>query len=255
MFGQTEPRLSRYAPHAAMAAHDHDDASLNIVVDGNFKERIGRGERAYARGHISFCPAGITHSQLFGAAGARQIIFRPQEDWLAYLADCKLNLADSPYVGSAAFGHLGDRLTQEIRNDDEFSVIAREGIMLEIIAAFGRSGTAATSSAHPPAWLRLARDFMHENAFAPLSMARIAEAAGRHEIHLAREFRRYFDLPVGAYLRRLRTERAAELLQQSRRDITDIALACGFSSHSHLCREFKARYGVTPSQYRSSRVS
>jgi AraC-like DNA-binding protein len=26
----------------------------------------------------------------------------------------------------------------------------------------------------------------------------------------------------------------------------------GFRSHSHLCREFKTRCGVTPSQYRKS---
>lgn len=254
MFGQTELRLNRYAPHTAMAAHEHDDASLNVVIGGDFTERIGRSERGYMRGHIAFCPSGITHSQSFGAAGTRQIVFQPRAGWLAYLADCKLNLADSPYSGSAAFGHLGDRLLEEMRNDDEFSVVAREGIMLEIVAAFGRSGTAARPSTNPPAWLRRARDFMHENAFAPLSMTRIAAAAGRHEIHLAREFRRFFGQPVGAYLRRLRTTHAAELLTKTRYDITDIALRCGFASHSHLCREFKAHFGVTPSQYRAENM-
>jgi AraC-like DNA-binding protein len=42
---------------------------------------------------------------------------------------------------------------------------------------------------------------MHENAFVPLTMAQIAREAGRHEIHLAREFRRFFGVPVGVYLR------------------------------------------------------
>jgi AraC family transcriptional regulator len=253
MFGQTGLRLSRFAPSSVMPPHDHEYASLNIVVGGDITEKIGRGERRYVRGHASFCPAGVVHSQDFGASGARQIIFRPQDAWLDYLADCKLDLSASPFAGSMVFQQLGDRLRDEMQSDDAFSAMAREGIMLEIVAAFGRSGTAPASVAEPPAWLRRARAFLHENVSSSLSMTRIAQAAGRHEIHLAREFKRFFGLSVGNYLRRLRTERAAMLLAQSRTDLTDIALACGFSSHSHLCREFKARYGVTPSQYRARR--
>jgi len=253
MFGQSRLRLSRFAANTVMPPHDHDHASLNIVVGGGITEKIGRGERRYVRGHASFCPAGVTHSQEFGQEGARQIIFRPQAAWLDYLRDCKLDLSDSPFMGSIVFQHLGDRLGDELQSDDAFSAMACEGLMLEIVAAFGRSRAAITNAGEPPAWLKRARDFLHENVSATLSMARIAQAAGRHEIHLAREFKRFFGLSVGNYLRRLRTDRAAQLLAQPHTDITDIALACGFSSHSHLCREFKARYGVTPSQYRARR--
>jgi AraC family transcriptional regulator len=253
MFDQTRLRLSRFAPNAVMPPHDHDYASLNIVVGGDITEKIGNGERRYVRGHASFCPAGVIHSQSFGGEGARQIIFRPQDAWVDYLSDCKLDLSHSPFVGADVFRHLGDRLRDELESDDAFSAMAREGLMLEIVAAFGRTGSADRSTTEAPAWLKRARDFLHENVSSSLSMARIARAAGRHEIHLAREFKRFFGLSVGNYLRRLRTERAAALLVQSRNDLTDIAFACGFSSHSHLCREFKARYGVTPSQYRAAR--
>jgi AraC family transcriptional regulator len=251
MFAQTGFHITSYEPHAAMAPHEHDHGSMNIVVGGNFLERIGRSERSYARGQIAFCPAGVTHSQKFGRTGARQIIFRPQDSWLAYLEDCNVNLDDAPYTGAPSFRHLGDRLLDEIAHKDDFSALACEGILLEIIAALGRNGATANSHANPPAWLRAARDFLHENAGAPLSMARVAQAAGRHEIHVAREFRRFYGTSVGAYLRRLRTEKAAQLLVATEDAITDIALGCGFASHSHLCREFKAHFGVTPSRYRA----
>jgi AraC family transcriptional regulator len=99
--------------------------------------------------------------------------------------------------------------------------------------------------------LKAAREFIHDHAFSPISVAEIAQAAGRHEIHLAREFRRRFGVSIGAYLRRLRTEEAARLLERPQADITDVALSCGFASHSHLCRVFRAHFGVTPSHYRS----
>jgi AraC family transcriptional regulator len=246
--------VMQYQPHGAMAPHEHDHASLNIVVAGGFQERIGKDDRVYARGQIAFCPAGVTHSQKFGKGGARQIIFRPQDSWLAYLSDCNINLADAPYTGSPSFRHLGDRLLDELARQDDFSPFACEGILLEIIAALGRHGATANSAATPPSWLRAAREFLHENAGAPFNMARIAQAAGRHEIHVAREFRRFYGTSVGAYLRGLRTDKAAQLLAATQDPITDIALACGFASHSHLCREFKARFGVMPSRYRARTI-
>jgi AraC family transcriptional regulator len=251
MFAQTGLRITRYEPHTAMAPHHHDEASMNIVVNGDFVERIGRSERNYARGHAAFFPAGTTHSQRFGATGARQIIFRPCDSWLDYLSDCKAPLQDAPHTSSTIFRNLGDRLLEEIRHDDGFSNFACEGILLEIVAAFGRNRAAAAADSRPPVWLCRARDFIHENVLASLTMAQIAHAAGRHEIHLAREFRRYFGVSVGAYLRALKTERAAGMLLRPQINISEIAQSCGFASHSHLCREFKAHFGVTPTQYRS----
>jgi AraC family transcriptional regulator len=251
MFVETGLRVMTYKSCAAMAPHTHDKPSFGIVVNGGFHERIGASERTYKRGHVGFCPAGMIHSQEFGTGGARQIIFKPKAEWLDYLADCKLKLSDAPYAGSQAIGHLADRLLDESRNADAFSVAAREGMLLEIIAYFGRGNAEIQREQNPPAWLRAARDFIHDNGLAPLNMATIAKAAGRHEIHLAREFRRYFGMPVGSYIRRLRIAHAARLLRVPDMTISEIALDCGFASHSHLCREFKVQYGITPSEFRT----
>jgi AraC family transcriptional regulator len=251
MLAQTELRLGLYPASAAMAPHMHDTASMNIVVQGGFLERIGSRERSYARGHVAFVPAGMAHSQLFGVSGARQIIFRPQESWLDYLADCRTELAEAPHLNTPVLRQYGDRLLEEMHNDDDFSPAAREGLLLEIVAAFGRTGTAAKTRAAPPSWLKSARDFLHANACSPPGLAATARAAGRHEIHLAREFRRYFGTSVGDYSRQLQIEEAARLLRAARTNICAIALDCGFSSHAHLCRVFKAHFGVTPAQYRS----
>ncbi|HEX4080491.1 MAG TPA: AraC family transcriptional regulator [Rhizomicrobium sp.] len=227
MLAQTDLRICRYKKLQSMAPHAHDEASMGIVVHGGFLERIGNGERDYGRGHVAFVPAGVMHSQLFGAAGARQIIFRPPNSWLDYLADCGTKLADAPHSGAPPFRHLADRLFAEMHNNDGFSAVAREGILLEIVAAFGRTGIAGAARATPPPWLRAARDFLHDNACAPLSLAEIARAAGRHEIHLAREFRRYYGVSVGTYARQLRVEKAARLLAMSMIGISAIALDCG----------------------------
>jgi AraC family transcriptional regulator len=250
MFDQTRLRIRQYGAGESMAPHEHDEASLNIVFRGDFLERSGRSERSYGRGHVTYCPAGFTHSQTFGSYGASQIIVEPPIDWIDYLADSNVALDAGPHTCAATFGQLGDRLAMEVGNRDAFSSLACEGMLLEIVATFGRICSDKPVNGKPPTWLCKARDFIHDNALQPLRLQEISNAAGRHEIHLAREFRRHFGSSIGAYVRGLRTEHAAKLLLNSRLSVSDIALECGFANHAHLCREFKSRLGVTPTRYR-----
>jgi AraC family transcriptional regulator len=249
----TQLRLSHYRAGTAMSPHEHDEPSIGIVLSGAFLERIGKDERTYSKGTASYCPAATAHSQVFGHVAVRQVIFTLDDSGQDYLQDCKAGLGEAPHYRSAMFSELATRLLNEMRHNDRFSRIAREGILLEVIAAFGRNKAATATTPKPPPWLRAAREFMHENPCVPLTMAQIAQEAGRHEIHLAREFRRFFGCSVGTYMRRLRIDRAEQLLLEPDATISEVALNCGFASHSHLCREFKVRFGVTPSEYRSDR--
>ena len=251
MFALHELRVRNYPAQMPMKAHAHDADCLSVLVRGAFTERVGGRARDYVRGHAAFLPAGVVHSQTFGAGGATQILFRPLPDWIDYLSDCGTPLSDSPHANAPIFRQLGDRLFAEVAREDRYSALACEGILLEIVAAFGRRERAVRPGRSPPPWLRRVRDYVHEHALAPIGLKEIARAAARHEVHVAREFRRFFGISIGELARRLRTEEAARLLLSSRSSISDVALHCGFSSHSHLCREFRARFGVTPSEYRS----
>jgi AraC family transcriptional regulator len=54
------------------------------------------------------------------------------------------------------------------------------------------------------------------------------------------------------YLLQQRVERAKQLLKKTERLIADIALECGFSSHSHLSKQFRQLTGITPTAYRAN---
>ena len=58
-----------------------------------------------------------------------------------------------------------------------------------------------------------------------------------------------------AYLRSVRLAAAAETLVQPRPvRITEIAYACGFNDPLTFSRAFRREYGVTPREWRASRV-
>ena len=87
-----------------------------------------------------------------------------------------------------------------------------------------------------------------------LRLEDLAEAAGLSAFHFQRMFRESFGVSPHSYVRRRRVERARHLLAGADA-IADIALACGFTSQSHLTRVFKTETGLTPAAYRAATQS
>lgn len=68
--------------------------------------------------------------------------------------------------------------------------------------------------------------------------------------HLSRVFREEVGLPVHRYLIRTRLAAALRAMRASCHDLTQIAHACGFASHSHFTSSFRSVFGMTPSESR-----
>jgi AraC family transcriptional regulator len=85
-----------------------------------------------------------------------------------------------------------------------------------------------------------------------LSLQALANESGYSRVHFVRMFRAATGYSPHTYLLNLKLERARELLRNPSISLIDIALDCGFSSHSHMSRIFHKTIGVTPSAYRRS---
>jgi AraC family transcriptional regulator len=84
-----------------------------------------------------------------------------------------------------------------------------------------------------------------------MSLARLGSLASFSPWHFHRIFAALVGEPPAEYIRRLRLEKAAGLLAADPgATVTEIALACGFSTSALFCRHFKARFGMAPTQWR-----
>lgn len=84
-----------------------------------------------------------------------------------------------------------------------------------------------------------------------LSLTELAESLDVNPTYVSRTFGRYFDdLSFGAYIRKLRIEKALHLLDNTTYSLTEIAYLTGFSDQSHFTRIFKKQTGQNPSEYR-----
>jgi AraC-like DNA-binding protein len=95
------------------------------------------------------------------------------------------------------------------------------------------------------------KEFLEAHMTACISLADVARHAGASPAYLTDVFRRAEGAPLHRYLVQLRLARALIDLPGAS-DITSLALALGFSSHSHFTAAFRRAFGCTPSQCRES---
>lgn len=100
-----------------------------------------------------------------------------------------------------------------------------------------------------PAVMRLT-DFIAANLGASIALHQLADVAGMSEHQLLEGFRLEFGTSPMQYVIEQRLRRAREQLAHTAKPIAQIAVECGFSSHSHLTKLFSNRLGINPSEFR-----
>lgn len=130
---------------------------------------------------------------------------------------------------------------------EQFAVAAMRRLARDAGAAFGNRDDAWM---HPRA-LRRVIDLAETNLAPDLSLAKLAREAGSSVSALIRGFRGSLGMSPGAYIVGRRTARAAHLLAETDMPIAEIAASCGFSTQAHLANMFRARYGRSPTTFRT----
>lgn len=82
----------------------------------------------------------------------------------------------------------------------------------------------------------------------PVPPAHIAERIGISTRQLERLFGKYLNCSPKKYYMEMRLDKARNLLIQTNKSVTEVAMACGFESPGHFTRVYRAAFGVTPSQ-------
>jgi len=93
-------------------------------------------------------------------------------------------------------------------------------------------------------------EMMDSHVSDPLTLDDLAGISGKSKRQLNRLFGQNLGCTTMAYYRRIRLEKAQNLLRNSALTLTEISLATGYSSSSHFSRAYLAHYGRPPSQMR-----
>jgi AraC family transcriptional regulator len=239
-----------YPSGLKMAAHSHDPAFFSFVLGGVYTERYGRQARTCAPSLLIFHPPDGAHAVAFHN-DVRIFRVEIKQHMLAFMREHSARLMREPVdFRGGLTSCLALRLYTEFKRLDEFSPLAIEGLVLELVAESSRNAS-QTSESRRPRWLEQAREILHEQCADTPALSRLAEEVGVHPIYLARSFRKHYRCTVGEYVRRLRIETACREISVSHKSLSEIASATGFCDQSHFSNTFKRYIGMTPAEFRA----
>jgi len=155
--------------------------------------------------------------------------------------------------GAASF----DMMLHLIRSDFGEAVVA--GVCEQAIVDRIRSSEdlqrmpfAPRAVKHHPVVARLI-ERMQETLADPLPVEALMSDIGLTRRQIERLFRNELGQSPGKFYMKLRLERAKLLLQQTKKPIVEVAIACGFSSASHFSTSYRDAYGGSPHQARAGK--
>ncbi len=96
--------------------------------------------------------------------------------------------------------------------------------------------------------------FINEYYSKDISLNDIAQSASISKSEASRCFQSYLNTSPVNYLLNFRVQKAMQLLRSSEMTVEAIALECRFGSAAYFCKIFRSRTGLTPKQYRRSRI-
>lgn len=95
-------------------------------------------------------------------------------------------------------------------------------------------------------------EYINNHLDRDIKLTDLAALLDMSQFHFSHQFKQAIGTSPYQYLLQQRVERAKQLLKQTQQSIMDIALDCGFNSHSHLSKQFRQLTGVTPKAYRAN---
>jgi len=102
---------------------------------------------------------------------------------------------------------------------------------------------------------QLLLEYVHNHLGDRITLEALSKLVRMSTHNLLIAFPKSFGTTPAQYVIEERLRRVRWLLSNTRKDVTSIAVETGFASHSHLTATFKKHIGLTPSEFRVSRLS
>ncbi len=227
--------------------------AIELIDSGDWLVRAGRGpaRRVGAGGVFLYGPGSPCTVQAAGP-GPHGKYFLDIEGGGAAALLRQAGLRGGMVFGNAGQGSLAALFEQLIACSNLTKRRAEPLSLLLARCIYLRAGAERCATSAPPAngTFERCKRFL-EARYA--SLGGIAEAARDCHVspaHFSRLFRRFAGTSAERYLKKLRLNQAARLLQQSGSPLKEIALQSGFKDPYHFSKVFKSAHGVPPSVFR-----
>lgn len=120
--------------------------------------------------------------------------------------------------------------------------------LAELIKRYAEIGSEKRQMGNEKQAIHRVRQYIHEHFAESVTLNTLAQYVSFSPYYLLRTFRAEVGMPPYAYLESVRIQRTQQLIKAGKA-LAEVAAEAGFSSQSHMTRQFKKIIGVTPGQY------
>ena len=262
--------------HPEKMFHIHEFFELVLILNGRAEHLIQRSLVPIRKGDILIIPPRYCHAysatsefELVNIVYDHKQLFLPMLDSFqlplfhllfplessyakkSFPIGAVMNLEDSKLEQAA---DLIRQLQRELTTAQPGSQFFSLTLFMNLLMLLGRNCTAELPFHHSPDILiGAAVQFIRENFGKNLSVEELARSSHMSKRNFFRHFKATTGCSPQLFLRQVRIQKALELLEQSNKDIYEVAMECGFYDSSHFSRVFHREKGCTPRHYREQK--
>ena len=249
--------------------HDHEFSEIAIITDGSASHKIGKESFALKKGDVLIIHPGCPHAYANGNDMEMINIIYDAKMPLPTLESCGLSFTSRlfpsqypPNVENLApvvkineediepIYELVRRLDFEVRHLRPGKHVLILAIFMEIIIYLARCENRFGETKRFNFYLNKVINYMDKHYSEKVTITDLQKVANMSERNLFRHFRNVFSVSPNEYLRHIRVQHAVELLLNTDKQISRIALECGFCDSNHFAKVFNKMVKTTPKKFR-----
>lgn len=100
--------------------------------------------------------------------------------------------------------------------------------------------------------IRRAQQYISTHIRQKLSVPTVARNADVSPSYLTALFHKNLHISPGEYIRRIKLQESKQMIRENTMNFTEIAAALNYSTVHHFSRQFKEKFGITPTEYAKS---
>ena len=100
--------------------------------------------------------------------------------------------------------------------------------------------------------IRHAQQYISTHIREKLSVPLVAKQVDVSPSYLTALFHKNLQISPGEYIRRIKLQESKQLIRENNLNFTEIAAALQYSTVHHFSRQFKEKFGITPTEYAKS---
>ena len=100
--------------------------------------------------------------------------------------------------------------------------------------------------------IRRAQQYISAQVRTKLSVPAVAKMVDVSPSYLTALFHKNLQISPGEYIRRIKLQESKQMIREGSMNFTEIAAALQYSTVHHFSRQFKEKFGITPTEYAKS---